>query len=325
MSDQNPPQPPGPDPSPDQPGDTPPPEQASQTPQQQPPQEQPPPPPPQQQPPPPPPAGYPGPGQGAGYPPPPPGGAYPPPPPGYQAGYGVPAVPAGPQLTVGGALGYGWAALKNNLAPLVVLALVVIGVQVVLNLTGTALGAAASSDNGLVAGTFAIATVLFGVLAWVVGFVVAIGLIRAALAVLDGRKPTASMLLEGQGLATYILAAILFALATFVGLLACIIPGLIIVFLWQFYGYAVVDGAPSVGATQALGRSYQVVKDNVGELLVLWLAILGIGLVIGLVTVIPFIGWVLGPLAAIVFYPVTALALAYAWRTLTGGRVAPQA
>lgn len=272
-------------------------------------------------PPPPPPGGaFPPPGPGQGYPP-PPGGAYPPPPPGYQGGYGQ---PPGPRLRVGAALGYGWAALKNNLGPLVLLALVVIGVQVVLNLIGALLDQGASGDSALVAGTFGFLRLLFSIVAWVIGFVVAIGLIRAALAVLDGRKPSVNLLVEGQGLTTYILAAILFSLGVFFGLLACLIPGLVLAFIWQFYGYAIVDGAGSVSATGSLGRSLAVVKTGVGELLVLWLAFIGIGFVIALVAVIPLVGWIVAAVAAIFFYPVAALAIAYAWRTLSGGVIAPQ-
>lgn len=272
-------------------------------------------------PPPPPPGGTsPPPGPGPGYPP-PPGGAYPPPPPGYQGGYGQ---PPGPRLRVGAALGYGWAALKNNLGPLVLLALVVIGVQVVLNLIGALLDQGASGDSALVAGTFGFLRLLFSIVAWVIGFVVAIGLIRAALAVLDGRKPSVNLLVEGQGLTTYILAAILFSLGVFFGLLACLIPGLVLAFIWQFYGYAIVDGAGSVSATGSLGRSLAVVKTGVGELLVLWLAFIGIGFVIALVAVIPLVGWIVAAVAAIFFYPVAALAIAYAWRTLSGGVIAPQ-
>lgn len=227
-------------------------------------------------------------------------------------------------MGAGDALSYGWRAFVNNLGPLIVLALVVVGLQLVLNLTGSALGSATDNTSGLVAGSLALVSVVFGLFAWVIGFVLAIGLIRAALAVLDGRTPTPSMLFESAGLATYILAAILFALATFVGLLACIIPGIIIAFLWQFYGYAIVDGGPEVGVTQSLGRSYQVVKNHVGEMLVLWLAIIGIGLIIALGAIIPFVGWIILLIGGLLFYPVIALSLAYAWRTLTAGRVTPQ-
>lgn len=228
-----------------------------------------------------------------------------------------------PTLTVGGAIGYAWGAFTKNIGPLVILALVVVGVQILINLVGTLLSAGADSDSAVVGVTFTVASVIFSVLAWIVGFILAIGLIRAALAVMDGRTPTPNMLFQTDSLGTYILASILFSIATFFGFLACIIPGLIIAFLWQFYGYAIVDGGPSVGATRALGRSFEVVKGHVGELLVLWLAFIGIFVLVGLVALIPILGWIVALAAGLVLYPVVALSLAYAWRTLTGGVVAP--
>ena len=264
-------------------------------------------------PPPPPPAGY--------APSPPPPGAYPPP--------GSLPVAAGPQLSVGAAFGYAWAAYKRFLAPLILLALVVVAVQGVLSLIGNLLEAGTSADSGFIAGTFAIVSVLFAVLAFIIGFVLAIGLIRAALAVMDGRPPTVDLLFKGEGLGAYVLASILFGLAATVGFLLCIIPGLIIVFLWQFFGYAIVDGHPNVGATQSLSRSFEVVKANVGELLLLWLAFLGIFLLFGLFAIIvgfiPLVGWLLTVAVALVVYPVVALTIAYAWRRLTGGVIAPVA
>jgi hypothetical protein len=237
----------------------------------------------------------------------------------------VPPAATGARFTVGAALSYAWAAFKANLGPLVILALVVIGVQLVVGLLRLLVGLGFESDSSIVVGTAAVLSLLMGVIAFVVGMVVAVGLIRAALAVMDGRTPTPNMIFQTEGLVTYILAAILFGLGVSVGLVLCIIPGLVLAFLWQFYGYAIVDGHPEVGATSSLGRSFQVVKANVGELLVLWLAFIGIGLVIGLVAVIPLIGWIIGAAAAVIIYPVFALSLAYAWRSMTGGVVAPVA
>jgi uncharacterized membrane protein len=321
VSDQNPPQPANPEPEPDPTqgqGDPSPPDDASAAP---PPGGYPPPPPPST-------GGYPPPPPGGAYPPPPPGG-YPPPPPGgyppppeYAGPYGGAPAPAA-RFTVGDALGYAWAAFKANLAALVLLALVVIGVQLVVTALRALIELGTRSDSGLVVGTATVLSLVMAIVAFVVGMVVAVGLIRAALAVMDGRTPMPSMVFQTEGLVPYILAAILFGLGVSVGLVLCIIPGLVLAFLWQFYGYAIVDGHPEVGAVASLGRSFQVVKSNVGELLVLWLALIGIFLVIGLIAVIPLIGWLVAAVALLVLYPVFALSLAYAWRRMTGGVVAP--
>lgn len=241
-----------------------------------------------------------------------------------------PAVPepSGPTLILSDALRYAWTAFTGNLGALVILALVVVGIQAALTLIREALAAGTSSESAVVAGTFALLALVFGLVAWVIGMMLAVGLIRAALAIMDGRTPTPALLVATEGLATYILAAILFSLATFVGLLACVLPGLVIAFCWQFYGYAIVDGRGTVSATGSLGRSFEVVKAHVGELLVVWLAFIGAGLIVGIAVVTvsaltPILGVVVSAAAALVVYPVFALTLAYSWRTLSGGVVAP--
>ena len=56
--------------------------------------------------------------------------------------------------------------------------------------------------------------------------------------------------------------------------------------------------------------------------LLLFLA--GIALIIGIRSIIPFVGWIILLVAGLLFYPVVALSIAYAWRTLTAGRVTSQ-
>ena len=274
--------------------------------------EPPPPPPTDQQAPPPPPTGA--------YPPPPPPGAYPPPPPG---GYPPPPAQTGPTLVVGEALGYAWKAFTKYLGPLVILALVVVALQAIISGVGAAIGVAAESDSAVVGVTFSILSLVFSLVALVVGFLIAIGLIRAALAVMDGQPPSVGLLFRAEGLGTYVLASLIFGISVAIGSVLCLIPGLIIAFIWHFYGYAIVDGRNSVGVTQSLGRSFEVVKAHVGELLVLWLVFIGIGLVIGIVFLIPILGWIIGFVAALVIYPVFALTVAFAWRKLSGGFIAP--
>lgn len=233
-----------------------------------------------------------------------------------------PPPPESPPLMVGAAVAYAWRAFRSNIAALALLALVVLATQVGLGLVGQAIERGGAGDSPVAAVTLGVASVGFTLLSFVVGLMLAVGLLRAALAVMDGETPSPSLLFRTDGLLTYLLAAALFSVTTAVGLIACVIPGLVVAFLWQFFGYAVVDGAGSVSATGALGRSFAVVRANVGELLVLWVAFFFAGLIIGIAALVPVLGWIVAVLAALVFYPVVALSLAYAWRTLTGGVVA---
>ena len=135
----------------------------------------------------------------------------------------------GGNLDAGTAIGYGWKAMTRYIGPFVLIALVVVLVQVALSVAGYGY-----IDNYWLRMTW-------NILVWVVGLILAMGLIRAALAVLDRGKPDVGMLFHTEGLLPYFVASILVGLAVGVGLILCIIPGLILGFLFAFYGYAIVD------------------------------------------------------------------------------------
>ena len=228
-------------------------------------------------------------------PPPPP----PPPPPGEPPNYGnQPAAAGGGDLDAGAAISYGWNALKRFLGPFLLIALVIIVVQVALSLVGLAF------DNYWLQMTW-------NILTWVVGLILAMGLIRAALAVLDGREPEVGMLFRTDGLAAYLIASILVGLLFGVGLILCIIPGLIVLFLFAFYGYAIVDGRTN-DAIESMKMSYQLVTKHVGALLLLFI----------LCFLINVLGALLCFVGLLFTYPITAVAIAYAWRKISGGQVA---
>ena len=104
----------------------------------------------------------------------------------------------------------------------------------------------------------------------VVGLILAMGLIRAALAVVDGRTPEVGMLFRSEGFVPYLVASILVGLAVGVGLILCIIPGLIMAFLFAFYGYGIVDGRTDDGI-ESMKMSWNLVSSNVGSLLLLFI------------------------------------------------------
>jgi uncharacterized membrane protein len=85
---------------------------------------------------------------------------------------------------------------------------------------------------------------------------------------------------------------------------------LVLGFFVQFFGYAILD--ENVGAIDGIRRSFDVVKTGFGELLLLWLAAVGINIV----------GALLCGVGLLVTLPVTAIAWAFAWRRLTGGPIA---
>jgi hypothetical protein len=236
----------------------------------------------------------------------------PPPPPGYAP---VPApgyapAPASGSVSVGDAIGYGWKGFTANVGSILLIVLVVVVVGGGLNVLAT------SIDNTVL-------SFIVSLIGFVVGFFLSLGLIRAALTVADGEKPNVGELFQGEGVAQYAIASIVlglaFALLNLVGLVTIILlPAtflvtLVLSFFVQFFGYSILDD--KVSAFEGIGRSFDVVKKNFGELLLLWLAALAINIA----------GALLCGVGLLVSLPVTAIAWAYAWRRLTGGVVAPLA
>lgn len=223
----------------------------------------------------------------------------PPPPPPPPPGYGAPTPgPSGGQLDAGAAIGYGWNGLTKNLGPLVLIALVVVAIQIGFSIFGSFF------DSIILRLTWNIITT-------VIGLILAMGLIRAALAVVDGRTPEVGMLFQSEGFVPYLVASILVGLAVGLGLIFCIIPGLILAFLFAFYGYGIVDGRTEDGI-ESMKISWNLVSSNVGALLLLFV----------LVILVNLGGALLCGVGLLFTYPLTAIAVAYAWRTLTGGTVA---
>jgi hypothetical protein len=202
-------------------------------------------------------------------------------------------------VSVGDAISYGWKGFTSNIGPFVLIAFVILAVQVTFGFLGWAVGDSAFLQFGL------------NLVSWVVGVLLALGLIRAALAVTDGRNPSLDMLFQGQGFVPYLAATILVTLGVLGGLILCIIPGLVLAFLWIFFGYAIADGHTD-DPIESMRRSWRLVRANVGSVLLLFLAAIGINIV----------GTLLCLVGLIATLPTTGVAFAYTWRVLTGGRVA---
>ena len=222
----------------------------------------------------------------------------PPPPPGQPPVPGGTPPPSGGNLDAGAAVSYGWKGMTQNIGPFLLIALIIVAIQVGLSIVGY------TFDNYWI-------RMIWNILVWIVGLILAMGLIRAALSVVDGEHPEIGMLFRTDRLAPYLIASILVGLAVGVGLILCIIPGLILAFLFAFFGYAIVDGRTD-DPIEAMKISWNLVSKHVGSLLLLFI----------LVFLINLVGALLCGVGLLFTYPITAVALAYAWRTISGGRVA---
>lgn len=266
-----------------------------------------------------------GPGWGSAPPPPPPGQGGQPPYGGPPGGYGG-TPPSGPSgYSVGNAFSYAFDKFKANLGPLILITVLLLVaafvVQFVGNIVSSSLGSASQLTvdpttgelNGLSGGLFGaamIVSLLFSAISFAVQLVVQAGLIKAALGVTRGESVDLGRSFNGINWAQVLIAALLTGLGTFIGLVLCILPGIVFIFLTSFTLYFVIDR--NMDAVPAIKASINLVKDNVGALVLFFLASIA-AYIIG----ICLCG--VGLLAAI---PIVVLAQAYTFRVLTGDTVA---
>ena len=122
------------------------------------------------------------------------------------------------------------------------------------------------------------------------------------------------MLMQTDGFFNYLVAGIIFGIAVFVGLLLCIIPGIIVAVVFMFFGYGIVQ-QPDLGAVDSLKRSAEITKGYRWQLF---------GLAI-LLALINFVGLLACGVGILFTYGISAIAIAYAYKTLSGQAVAAPA
>lgn len=279
-------------------------------------------------PPPPPPASAPPPP-----PPPPPGAGAPPPPPPPPPSYGPPPTP--PAASAYGASGvsisaaFSWALAKfqQHAGALIGLAAVVFVLRALQWLITTVLitnannacgGVTVDPNTGKVnlgtcpTGIFAnigitlVLGIIFGALIWLAS----IGIYRAALRRTQGVAPSFDQLTTGENLGAYVAVAIVYGIASVAGLVLCFLPGLIVIFLFQFAPFYALDKGEGVG--EAFGNSYRAVVSNVVPVLLAAL----VNIVVSVLS-----GQIFG-LLSLVLLPFGALFTAHVYRQLNREAVA---
>jgi hypothetical protein len=250
--------------------------------------------PPPEQPVPPPSGGY-----GEAAPPPPPTGGYgevpPPPPPGYA---GAPPVGGGP-YSASTAWSYGWKKFTGNLGSILIAILVLVGVQIVFQVVSYFV-----RDSYIV-------SFLIGLASWIVSMIIGAGIVRGALDITEGRELDPKTLLTPQKLGEVIVASVLIGIATFIGFILLVIPGLLVAFFTSFTLYFLMD-KPELGAIDAIKASFEFTKNNAGNVIVWFL--------LSLVTYV--VGFCLCGVGLIAAIPVIILGTAYTYKTLNNEPVA---
>lgn len=219
-------------------------------------------------------------------PPPPPPPSSPPPP----AGDPRPAA-----ISVGDAVGYGWGAYWKNVGPMLLIALVVFAINVVFSVIG-----------GSIDSTFA--KVLLQLASSLVGLLITLGWMRVALEITRGVRPEVGDLFQASGYGPFIVASILFYIGAVIGFILLIVPGIIFIATFGFYGFVIAERGDGVGIMESLQRSAEITRGHRWQLF-------GLAIVLFLINVVGVLACVVG---LIFTMGITLIAWAYTYRTLSG-------
>jgi uncharacterized membrane protein len=153
-------------------------------------------------------------------------------------------------------------------------------------------------------GAAAIVNLLFSAISWVVNLIVQSVIIKGSLDLTRNRPLDLGSATSGINWGQVIIASLIIGAMTFVGLVLCILPGLVVLFFTSYTLYFVIDRGQD--AVTALKSSFTMVSNNLGVLLLFFLASLA--------------AWIAGICACVigllVAIPVVVLAQAYTFRTL---------
>lgn len=198
----------------------------------------------------------------------------------------------GRTFEIGQALGAGWRNFWPNILPMALFALIVWAVNAVLQLL---------QDD---AGWFA--AFLLGLAGFLVGQLVAIGWIKLALDITDGRQVSAGAIVDRFRLVVpYLIAAVLFALMVSIGLILLVIPGIILFIVFAFYGFHIVDTGQT-NPIEAFRRSAELTRGHRWHLFGFGLVLIGIN-ILGLLVLI---------VGVLISSGVSLLAVAHVYRRL---------
>lgn len=201
-----------------------------------------------------------------------------------------------------GALDYGWAKFQASPATLMVPMLVVFVGLVVTGLALQLVLARVDTGSGLTGGL--LVSGIFSTLMFLVYQLLAAGLYRGALRVVDGRSFGIGELFDGWDKTQAVIAGVLTAFAVGVGTALCVVPGLVVAFSTQFTLLFVVDRGLS--AVEALRASVRLVRNHLGASVALFLLSAGVTL----------LGAVLCGVGLLVAVPVVLIGYAYTFRRL---------
>lgn len=235
--------------------------------------------------------------------------------------YGGPAAPYGTQPTspfqVGEALGFAWDRFKGNWLFWVLFTLLMFAVFGIFNgptfneYQEQVRSSASAGELGYVMGSgMALGSSSLGLIGGLVLSVLGALGINAALREVSGEKATWGMLFKVNSYGMVILTALLLLVAGAIGAIPCGLGLIALAIFAPFTYHNVVDRG--MNAWAAFTSSFSLVGKNFGAVFLLELALFGINI----------LGSIPCLLGLFITSPLSLLAMAFAYRRLTGGRVA---
>lgn len=206
----------------------------------------------------------------------------------------------GPRFDIGEAVSAGWQRFWPNILPMALFALIVWAVNGLFQLL---------QRDASAGGRFVLSLISF-----VLGQLIAIGWIKIALDITDGRPIDAQAVIDKFKLVVpYLIAALLYALMVGFGLILLIVPGVIVAIVFAFYGFHIVDTG-STDPIGALRRSADITRGHRWQLFLFGLLLIGLNL----------LGILLLIVGVLITSGISLLAIAYVYRRLSPAPAAPE-
>jgi uncharacterized membrane protein len=152
----------------------------------------------------------------------------------------------------------------------------------------------------------ALAPVLLSVVLTFAAAVAQVGVMRGALGRTRGQAPSFADMLESRRFGTYAGYVVIFRVAFFIGLALCVLPGLVILALFQFGPYFILDRG--MGLRDAARASVSLAARNLGPVLVVTI----------LVALLELVGGLFFGLPMLLTLPFAVLVTAHLYRQLIG-------
>lgn len=225
-----------------------------------------------------------------------------------------------PSVHVGAAVSWAARALRSDLLPFMILAIIPvvltasqgIGTTSIQNLLIDCINPQTPGQENACAAALSptsLAPVLMSVVLVFVAFVAQVGVMRGALQRSRGQSPSFADMLEPRNFRAFAVYVLLYRVLFFIGLVLCILPGLLVLVFFQFGPYLILDRG--LGVIDAFRASATMAARNLGP-------VASVAVISGL---LELIGGLFFGLPMLITLPLAALFTVHVYRQISGETV----